>query len=417
MIEKEILGCFLKDNSLINDTIIATNQFKEESHRLLFQSMLMLAHENKAIDKVSLMSMNYEYIQRLGGPSFITDIEATGNIDNFETYERQFIEQYKRRESESVTKNWLSKKDKEINDLVTDLQQLEEFGVIDEVDKNELLESMYGLPYDENAKELGVKSGINSLDALLGGFQKTNSYILGARPSMGKSATMLKFALGAMEKGVVPLIFSLEMSKESLLRRLIATIGNINLFIAKNPNNLVSSKKEQWQRAVRELQKLDFEIYDESLQTIQHIRSRIRKAQRKYDKDIIVFIDYLTLIHSDKDYQSDHSMVTEISKGLKRIARDYDCPVVTLAQLSRSVEQRQDKRPMLSDLRESGSIEQDADAVMFLYRDSYYNKELDNDNLEINIAKHRDGPTGTVTVYYNKSTGKMGDLDVHPGAV
>src|SRR5699024_5268644 len=117
-----------------------------------------------------------------------------------------------------------------------------------------------------------------------------------------------------------------------------------------------------------------------------HIRSRIRKAQRKHNKQIIVFIDYLTLIHSDKKYQSDHSMITDISKGLKRIARDYDCPVITLAQLSRAVEQRQDKRPMLSDLRESGSIEQDADAVIFLYRDSYY---------------------------YNKKTGKMGDLSAY----
>src|SRR5699024_6446628 len=235
---------------------------------------------------------------------------------------------------------------------------------------------------------------------------------LGARPSMGKSATMLKFALSASQNGAVPLIFSLEMSKESLIRRLISTIGTINMFIAKNPNELQESKKQAWQQSVRELQKLDFEIYDESLQTIQHMRSQIRKAKKKYNKQIIVFIDYLTLIHSDKTYQSDHSMVTDISKGLKRIARDYDCPVVTLAQLSRAVEQRQDKRPMLSDLRESGSIEQDADAVLFLYRDSYYN-DADNDNLEINVAKHRDGPTGSVEVYYNKATGKMGDLSAY----
>ena len=412
MIEKEILGCFLKDNSLINDTVISPKQFVEEPNKLLFQSMKQLAYEGKAIDKVSLISMNYQYIQQLGGPSFITDIETTGNVENFETYERQFIDHYKKRESENVTKNWLSSDEKEINDLVTDLQYLEEFGVIDDVDKNELLEGMYDLPYTNDSTNLGIKSGLDSLDALLGGFQKQSSYILGARPSMGKSATMLKFALSAAQNGAVPLIFSLEMSKESLLRRLISTLGSINLFAAKNPNKLQESKKKAWQEAIKELQQLDFEIYDESLQTIQHIRSRIRKAQRKHNKQIIVFIDYLTLIHSDKKYQSDHSMITDISKGLKRIARDYDCPVITLAQLSRAVEQRQDKRPMLSDLRESGSIEQDADAVIFLYRDSYYNKES-HDDLEMNVAKHRDGPTGVTTIYYNKKTGKMGDLSAY----
>lgn len=409
IIEKEILGCFLKDNSLVEDTIISTNHFKEEPHKLLFQSMKQLSYENKAIDKVSLMSANYQYIQQMGGPSFITELETVGRLDNFETYERQFIDQYKKRESENIVKNWLSD-DGDVNNLISDLQHLEEFGVIDDIDINELLESMYNLPYDDSAKELGVKIGLDSLDNLLGGFQNHASYILGARPSMGKSATMLKFALSASQSGAVPLIFSLEMSKESLIRRLISTIGTINMFIAKNPNELQESKKQAWQQSVRELQKLDFEIYDESLQTIQHMRSQIRKAKKKYNKQIIVFIDYLTLIHSDKTYQSDHSMVTDISKGLKRIARDYDCPVVTLAQLSRAVEQRQDKRPMLSDLRESGSIEQDADAVLFLYRDSYYN-DTDNDNLEINVAKHRDGPTGSVEIYYNKATGKMGDLN------
>src|SRR5699024_10773921 len=127
------------------------------------------------------------------------------------------------------------------------------------------------------------------------------------------------------------------------------------------------------------------------------------------NKKIMVLIDYLTLIHTDKHYQSEHLKVGAISKALKVIAKQYDCPVVTLAQLSRVVEQRQDKRTMLSDFREAGSIEEDADCIMFLYRDSYYSKE-DNDNLEIIVAKHRNGATGTAKVYYNKATGKMADL-------
>src|SRR5699024_9406129 len=125
------------------------------------------------------------------------------------------------------------------------------------------------------------------------------------------------------------------------------------------------------------------EIYDKPGQTIQYIRSQIRKAKKKHEgKQVIVFIDYFTLIQNAGDFYSDHAKFSDISKGLKMMAKEYDCPVVTLAQLSRGLEARQDKRPMLSDLRESGSIEEDADCVMFLYRDSYYNKELDNDNLE-----------------------------------
>lgn len=411
MIEKEILGCFLKDNSLINETIIKTNHFSSESNKLLFQSMQQLAMEGKAIDKVTLLTMNYQYIQQLGGTSFITEIETSGNIDHFESYERQFIERYKKRESKNLIKNWLSQKEGDTNELISNLQSLEEIGITDDVSKNDILKEMHNLPYIENPIESGVPSGLTDLDALTGGFQNQSSYILGARPSMGKSATMLKFALNASQNGAVPIIFSLEMSKESLIRRLIATVGEINLFNARNPHKLQKSKKESWQYAVNELYKLDFEIFDESMQTIQHIRSRVRKTKRKYEgKQIIVLIDYLTLIHSDKAHHSDHAKFTEISANLKAIAKDYDCPVITLAQLSRGVESRNDKRPMLSDLRESGSIEQDADMVMFLYRDSYYNKQSENDNLEINVAKHRDGPTGTVEVYYNKATGKMGDL-------
>jgi len=411
MIEREILGCLLQDNTLITETTLQTNHFSTQAHQLLFQSMKKLSMEGKAVDKVTLITENYEYIPQMGGVDFITSLETNGNPDNFESYERQFMQQYKKREADNVTKKWLSDNNRETDTLISELQQLEEIGIIDEPEKNEVLQEMYNLPFLENVKDTGISSGLKDLDAIIGAFQNQNSYILGARPSVGKSATMLKFALSAAENGAVPLIFSLEMSRESLLRRLIATVGQINLFFARNPHNLSDGKKQAWQQAIDELYKLDFEIYDKSMQTIQYIRSQVRKAEKKYQgKQIMVLIDYLTLIHSTDTYHSDHAKFTDISAKLKAIAKDYDCPVITLAQLSRGVEQRNDKRPMLSDLRESGSIEQDADMVMFLYRDSYYNKEIDNDNLEIIVAKHRDGGTGTATVYYNKSTGKMGDL-------
>lgn len=409
-LEKEILGCFLKDNTLLNETIIQPRYFESESSKLLFQSMILLTSEGKAVDQVTLLATNYEYINQLGGPAFITDLRTKGDVDHFESYEKQFIEQYKRRESERITSEWMSKQDKDNEDLISSLQKLDDVEFGEEMDKNDTLKEMENLPY-EDATDAGVPSGLDSLDAITGGFQKENSYILGARPSMGKTATMLKFAMEASKRNIVPLMFSLEMSKESLLRRLISTEGKINLFLARNPHKLVESKKEVWKNATRYLQELDFEIYDKPMQTIQYIRSQIRKAKRKHQgKDVIVFIDYLTLIHNAGKFHSDHAKYTDISARLKAISEEYDCPVITLAQLSRGVETRNDKRPLLSDLRESGSIEQDADCVMFLYRDSYYNKENDSDELEINVAKHRNGPTGTTTVYYNKATGVIGDL-------
>lgn len=410
VIEKEVLGCFLKDNTLLKETVLQKHHFEDESHRIIFESMKSLINEGKAVDRVTLLSSNYKYLQSLGGPNYIMQLETNGQTENFETYERELIDQFKERESERIAKNWLSQNKKDNQQLISDLQQLDDVGFTDEPDKNATLLKMMNAPYQE-INDVGVKSGLLALDQLTGGFQNQQSYILGARPSMGKTATMLKFALSAMNNNAVPLLFSLEMSEESLLRRLIATVGHINLFLTKNPSKLIDSKKESWKKAVNTLYNLDFEIYDKPMQTIQYIRSKARKAKKKYEgKQIIVFIDYLTLIDNTGDFYSDHAKVSDISARLKAMAKEFNCPVITLAQLSRSVETRQDKRPLLSDLRESGSIEQDADMVMFLYRDSYYNKESTDDTLEIIVAKHRDGPTGTASVYYNKATGLMGDL-------
>src|SRR5690606_12567158 len=258
----------------------------------------------------------------------------------------------------------------------------------------------------------GIPSGIKSLDYMTGGWQPENSIIIGARPSMGKTATLLKFMLSASMNGDVPIVFSLEMSAKSLLRRLASTIARINGFLAKTPQNLTDGLQKKWIDAVGQLSNLDYEIYDNSFQTIQYIRSKVRKAQNKYQgKRIVAMIDYLTLIKNDGNSQSEHAKVSDTSQRLKAIAKDYHIPVITLAQLSRSVEQRQDKRPMNSDLRESGSIEQDADVIMMLYRESYYNKELDSNDMEIIITKQREGATGTIIVDYNRSTGVIRDID------
>lgn len=409
-LEKQILGCFLKDNTLLKDTNITKHFFQDNTNKLIYESMQKLSQEGSAVDKVTLMADNYEHLEKLGGVSFIENIEQDGDIENFPDYEKKLTEQFKKRSTESILKAWLSKDEKEVHQLLDQLQKVEELGYEEENDKNQTLMKLHDEAY-QGQKTVGIPTGLESLDNLLGGFHNASSYILAARPSLGKTATMLKFVKEVAEYGAVPIVFSLEMPEESLLRRMIATIGEINLFLARNPSQLIESKKGKWQEAINHLYKLDFEIYDKAMQTIPYMRSKIRQAKKKYKgKQIVVFIDYLTLIQNEGNFNSDHAKVSDISANLKAMAKEYDCPVITLAQLSRAVEQRQDKRPMLSDIRESGSIEQDADAVLFLYRESYYNKDSDDNTLEIIVAKHRDGPTGTATVYYNKATGKIGDL-------
>lgn len=407
MLEREILGCFLKDNSLVLETELKPIYFENMNHQLIFTSMLTLATEGKGIDRITLMAENYDYVSQLGA-DFLLNLETSGSVNQFETYQKQIIERYKKREAKRLASKYLNE-GKDPADLVRDLQEVEEIGTEEETSASEVLESLSDLPYTDFVDE-SMKTNIRDLDKLITGLEGATSYIIGARPSIGKTAVMLKLANEVSKAGYLPLMFSLEMPKEQLIRRLIAMTGNINLLSARTPNELTDGKKQAWTDAVEQLRNMPFEIFDKSAQTISYIRAQVRKAKRQ-NKKIVVLIDYLTLINTTQDFQSEHARIGQISKDLKNIARDYDCPVVTLAQLSRKLEARQDKRPMMSDLRESGSIEEDADVIMFLYRDDYYDENSEKENiLEINIAKNRNGPTGNVEVYYQKETGRIADI-------
>src|SRR5690625_3162268 len=168
MIEKEILGCILQDNSLIGETVIKATYFSKQEHQLLFQSMQKLASEGKAIDKVTLIADNYEYIQQLGGPAFITEIEMSGKSENFETYEKQLLENYKRRQSKLVAKQY-TVVDKELDQLIEELQGLNEIGIKEEQSTQDLLKEMFNQPYEDSA-DVGIPSGLVDLDKVTGGF-------------------------------------------------------------------------------------------------------------------------------------------------------------------------------------------------------------------------------------------------------
>ena len=250
------------------------------------------------------------------------------------------------------------------------------------------------------------------------GFQDGELFILAARPSMGKTDTLDHFAISAGLKGHLPIVFSLEMKRETLIDRLIAAVGSINRLNMRDPYTTMSDEqKAKWTQAIGILSTANIEIDDCPGMTVPQIRASARKLiKQNPDKKPIIFIDYLQIIRGNNPRDNQTQIIGQISWDLKQMAREFNCPVVCLSQLNRSVEQRQDKRPIMSDIRDSGNIEQDADVIAFLYRDEYYSKESEAKNqLEIILAKHRNGPTGTVTAAYVKETGRL--LNIEWGAV
>ncbi|HLG27665.1 MAG TPA: DnaB-like helicase C-terminal domain-containing protein, partial [Paenisporosarcina sp.] len=257
------------------------------------------------------------------------------------------------------------------------------------------------------------------------GFQEEELIIIGARPSVGKTAFALNVAnnaaqmrtnaKGEHELGDVAAIFSLEMPRKQLLKRFIGFKGNIDGTSMRNARK--NFKDGDWQSvtmAIGNLQNVDIKIFDKSGVDVNYIWGKVRKLKRQFEgRRILVIIDYLQLIQGGAEHKGNRMQeISEISRMLKHMARELKVSVIALSQLSRGVEQRQDKRPMLSDLRESGQIEQDADVIGFLYRDDYYDKESEATNIiEVILAKQRNGPIGTVNLAFVKEYQKFINID------
>src|SRR5690625_318741 len=255
----------------------------------------------------------------------------------------------------------------------------------------------------------GISSGLIDLDLKTAGFQKQDLIILAARPSMGKTALALQLAQNISIDSQEPtLFFSLEMAKRALVRRMIANQSKINLHHLNT--GLISKKDyEKYEQAKQFLSKANLVIDDQSGMTVPEMKAKARRMQRERGLSCII-VDYLQFIQGERGL-SRFDLVSDNTRQLKNMARDFDVPVICLSQLSRGVEQREDKRPMLSDLRESGEIEQTADVVMFLYRDEYYNLETDSKNIaELIIGKQRNGPTGKIELAFYKEYNWFGSL-------
>jgi replicative DNA helicase len=425
--EQSVLGAvFLSKEALITAIeILRPEDFYKTAHQRIFKTMQDLYERGEPVDLVTVTAelQDHKLLDEVGGVTYLTEIaRSVPTAANIEYYARIVEEKsLLRRLIRTATKianDGYSRED-DVTQILADAERY-----ILEIAQNRnsggftpirdvLLETYERIEFlsQRRGDVTGIPSGYPDLDKMTSGFQRSDLIILAARPSVGKTAFALNVAQNvAARAGETVAIFSLEMAASQLVQRMICAEGNLDASRMRTG----WLEEDDWQKltmAIGTLAKAPIYIDDTPGITVQDIRAKCRRLQAEKGLGLIL-IDYLQLIQGRGRGENRQQEVSEISRTLKGIARELNVPVIALSQLSRSVEQRQDKRPMMSDIRESGSIEQDADIVAFLYRDDYYDKETENKNvIEVIIAKQRNGPTGTVELAFLKEYNKFVSLD------
>ena len=413
--EQSVIGSMLMDKEaiMVASEIISGDDFYQKQFGILFDNMVELFNEGKAVDLVTLQNRLKEngVPEEVSNMGFVrellTNIPTSANVKYYAdiVYEKAVLRKLIKA-TETVAndcyvgadklENILEDTEKKIFDIVQ-RRNAGDYVPINKIVQNSIMRVSAASKLKGNVT--GIPTGFIDLDYRTSGMQKSDLVLVAARPSMGKTAFVLNMAqYMAFECNKTVAIFSLEMSSEQLVNRLLAMEARIDAQKLRN-GSLEDKDWESLLESAGTVAKSNL-IIDDRASSLAEIRSKCRKFKLEHNLDIVI-IDYLQLMSSGGSRSSDSRQqeISEISRGLKRMARELDVPVVALSQLSRAVEQRPDHRPMLSDLRESGAIEQDADVVMFLYRDEYYNKESElKGTAEVIIAKQRNGPIGTVTL-------------------
>ena len=425
--EESVLGAMMISPGAIGavSEVLDAADFYRESHAKIYRAALALYAKGDPVDAITLVDELEERgdLEGVGGKGRIHElaalVPASANAAHYAriVHERATLRGLIRAGGEISRLGWerpgeaVELVDK-AEQVVFDLSQARvssEFSHIDELLK-EGFERITAL-YEAGADITGVPSGFRDLDRLTSGFQPGNLIIAAARPSMGKSALGLCMAANLAVRNNTPVaVFTLEMSKSEVTQRLMCSEAKVE------SNRLRTGKlgPDDWPRltaACDKLAKAPIYVDDTGSITMMEIRSKARRLKTRESNLGLIVVDYLQLMTSGATVENRVQEVSQISRNLKVLARDLDVPILAMSQLSRAVEQRHDKRPILSDLRESGSIEQDADLVLFIYRDEYYNEESDQQGLaEVILAKHRNGPTDGVKLSFLKRYAKFADL-------
>jgi replicative DNA helicase len=431
--ERAVIGAMLVSETAVAAVAekLQAEDFYSEVHRILYGAMMRLYARGDPIDQLTLTNelRSVGEFEKIGGRAYVFQIvESVPTAANAARYAEIVRGKALLRDIIDAGSRITEDAFREPEDVGEALDAAEQliYGVSNRTLREHLapvsqlapgaLEMIQRL-YEAEGEITGVETGFDDLDRLTTGFHKSDLVILAARPAMGKTALALNAIWHAAgQKGVPVAIFSLEMSKEQLVQRLISQVTRIPAQALRSGN----VRAEDWPKLVRgvaEVSRAPIWIDDTAGVTLMEMRAKVRRLSSRLNAEgglplSLIVVDYLQLMVG-QGYRSENRQqeIAEISRGLKVLARDLDVPVLAIAQLSRAVEQRHDKRPLLSDLRDSGALEQDADMVMFLYRDEYYNPDSDDKGIaEVIIGKHRNGPTGKVQLAWMEQYTKFASL-------
>lgn len=426
-LEQALLGSLMIYPSVMaqcQELDLREEEFYQPNHQVLYKTMEKLAKLGRPTDLNSVVTYlhDQENLDGAGGTDYIIRL-ADAAISS--AYVKQYVEQIKDKAqlrqiiytSERIVENaydnasdmdtFLDETERNLLD-VTRTRRGAEFES-SELIVHRVLEELNDLRNHKGVN--GIATGFVDLDQMTNGFHPGDLIILAARPAMGKSALALNFAsqVASRNPGAVA-IFSLEMPSDSLMKRMLSAESNVKATKLRDGNTLTEKDLSRLYEAGSRMSERKIFIDDTSSIKVSQIFSKCRKLKSEYETISLVVIDYLQLISGSRQ-ESRQQEVSDISRNLKILAKEMECPVVALSQLSRSVESRENHRPMLSDLRESGSIEQDADIVMFLYRGNYYDKDKEKSEeyevVELNLAKHRNGSVGTINLTFEKQVSKF----------
>ena len=423
--EQSILGSIILDKEAIITVaeIIQPMDFYKEAHKIIYECMLKLNSNNEPIDLITLVEelRKEGHLDSIGGISYLTSLSTivptTSNVKYYANIvkEKSVMRQLIKASNEIINLGYdastnvqdiLDKAEKNIFDISQE-KSSDDIQPISLVlqDTFETLEKLC----TDKSDVTGITTGFADLNKKINGLQRTDLILIAARPAMGKTAFSLNLVQNAALKGDASVaVFSLEMSKEQLVQRMLSAQSNVELSKIKT-GNLGASDWPRIIDALSVLSEANIFIDDTPGIKISEIRSKCRRLKIEKGLDLIL-IDYLQLMEGEGKNENRQQEIAKISRSLKILAKELDCPVVALSQLSRSPELRKDHRPILSDLRESGSIEQDADIVMFLYRDEYYHDDSEKKNIgEVIIAKNRHGETGNVELVWFGQVQKFAD--------
>lgn len=414
--EQSVLGSMLLDQEavIVAQEILKVQDFYKNAHKEIYESVCNIALRREPVDLVTLSEdlRNRGILEEVGGILYLTSLSSSvpvaANVKHYaEIVEKKATLRNLIKASEEIiglahsTEIDIDEVIEQAEKSIFDLSQNRHREALTPIDK--LLSSTFDQIeklYENKGGIRGLSTGFTDVDRKLNGLNKTDLILVAARPAMGKSAFAMNLAQNiAVRAGGSVAIFSLEMSKEQLMLRMIAAESMVDLTKIQNGN----LNEKEWisiANAIAPLSQSNVYFDDTPGISVMEMKSKCRRLKLEKGLDVVL-VDYLQLMQGDKRTENRQQEISAISRNLKMLAKELDCPVIALSQLSRAPELRSDRRPILSDLRESGAIEQDADIVMFLYRDEYYHADSEQKNIaEIIVAKHRHGETGTISLIW-----------------